>query len=125
MSNRRDFLRTLGVVPFIKIPEDRTLYSLISSKAGDLRITSYNRTAELSTHVYYDLQVIDPRRYDEIEEEIIKIAESLDWTYHFAELYEFGVHKDLADVTIKRLVIYKDHFGTYRYREVKPDEKSC
>lgn len=117
--NRRHFSTLLMSVPFVTFPKDRTLRELIEGGRHELRITSYDRTGDFSTFTYYELDKIDPKLYNDIEKHIVQRLESPDWPIHFVELYEFHPNQNLSDTVVHKLTIYRDFFGTYRYRILK------
>ena len=110
--NRRTTLKFFGVAPFIKVPKDRTLYELLTGKKHELQMFSYDRTGLLSMFDYYELEKITNSQCGQIEKDIIGRIESVDWVYHRARL----IVNDSLGREVYTMIIYKDHFGTYRYR---------
>ena len=120
--NRRIFNKLLSTVPIVNFSKDHTLYQLISSKNGTIRITSYDRTLNFFSFDSYELDKIEPKWRDRIEKDIIAKIESDDWIYHNIELQRYESRTDAFMVYIDRIKLYKDSFGTYRYRIIKTNK---
>lgn len=120
--NRRSLCKLLGAAPLLKIPKDPTLHALITGKKHNLRITSYDRTGRHSLFSMFELDKIDPKQYGNVESLIIKQIESIEWVWHHAEIYDYLYGQELSSTIIHNIIIYKDHFGIYRYKKENINE---